>query len=291
MNRTLVSRSILAAMFVCSTLFANAQTTTTPQHPSRPARVDWQLVWSDEFNGTDGTSPDATKWTYDLGAGAFGGVPGWGNGELESYTNRTVNVQQKGGNLVITAQPESYTGSDGYTRQYTSARIKTQGLYTTAYGRIEARIKIPYGQGIWPAFWMLGNDIDTNGWPTCGEIDIMENIGKEPSTVHGTIHGPGYSGANGIGASYSLTGKNFSDAFHIYTIEWTPNRIQFMVDNTVYATRTPADLPAGTKWVYDHPFFIILNVAVGGGWPGNPDSTTVFPQQMLVDYVRVYALK
>ena len=179
-----------------------------PTHPTRPERVDWQLVWSDEFNGTDGSSPDATKWTYDLGAGAFGGVPGWGNSELESYTNRTTNVQQKGGNLVITAQKESYTGTDGYTRQYTSARMKTEGLYTTTYGRIEARIKLPYGQGIWPAFWMLGNDIDTSGWPTCGEVDIMENIGKEPTTVHGTIHGPGYSGGSGITAHYDLTGKN-----------------------------------------------------------------------------------
>lgn len=295
MNRAIFSLAVLLAFAGCS-LSSPAQTVVNPQRSSRPERVDWKLVWSDEFNGPDGSSPDPTKWTYDLGAGVFGGVPGWGNNELESYTNRAVNVQQKGGYLVITAQQENYTGSDGVARQYTSARIKTQGLYDVEYGRIEARIKIPAGQGIWPAFWMLGNDINTNTWPSCGEIDVMENIGKEPSIVHGTIHGPvstggDYFGGSGIGAHYSLTGQNFSDDFHIYTIEWTPNRIQFLVDNNVYETRTPADLPSNGTWVFAHNFFILLNVAVGGGWPGNPDSTTVFPQQMLVDYVRVYQMK
>ncbi len=257
--------------------------TSNPGRPLRPERVakSYVMVWSDEFNGTDGSSPDSSKWSYDTGAG------GWGNQELEYYTNRTVNVQQKGGNLVITAQKESYQGSS-----YTSARIKTQGLYDHGYGKFEARIKIPYGQGIWPAFWMLGNDITSVGWPTCGEIDIMENIGKEPSTVHGTIHGPGYSGANGIGSAYSLpSGQKFSDDFHIYSIEWEPTEIRFYVDGNLYATRSPSEIPSGDKWVYDHNFFIILNVAVGGGWPGNPDTTTVFPQQMLVDYVRVYEMK
>jgi beta-glucanase (GH16 family) len=246
---------------------------------SRPERVtkSWTMVWSDEFNGPDGSSPDPSKWTYDLGAG------GWGNGELETYTNSTTNVLQKGGNLVITAVK---SGSS-----YTSARIKTQGLFDHGYGRIEARIKIPYGQGIWPAFWMLGNDIATRQWPACGEIDIMENIGKEPSTVHGTIHGPGYSGENGIGSPFSLASGKFSDDFHIYAIEWEPNQIRFYVDSNLYATRTPADLPQGTNWVYAHNFFIILNLAVGGYWPGNADATTVFPQTMLVDYVRVYEMK
>jgi beta-glucanase (GH16 family) len=139
---------------------------------------------------------------------------------------------------------------------------------------------------------MLGNDIGSVGWPTCGEIDIMENIGKEPSTVHGTIHGPGYSAEHGIGSPFTLSnGQKFSDDFHVYAIEWQPDRIHFYVDSNLYATRTPADLPQGTNWVYAHEFFIILNVAVGGGWPGNPDKSTVFPQQMLVDYVRVYDRK
>ena len=253
---------------------------------SQASTTKWTLVWSDEFNGPDGSAPDPTKWKFDLGG------KGWGNNELESYTNRSVNIQQKGGNLVITALKENYTGPDGIARDYTSARIKTEGLFDHGYGRIEARIKIPYGQGLWPAFWMLGNDIATTNWPTSGEIDIMENIGKEPSTVHGTIHGPGYSGDKGISSPYSLPdGKKFADDFHLYAVEWELNQIRFYVDDHLYATRAPADLPAGTKWVYEHPFFIILNVAVGGGWPGNPDSTTVFPQVMLVDYVRVYEKK
>jgi beta-glucanase (GH16 family) len=184
---------------------------------------------------------------------------------------------------------EKYKGPDGVTRNYTSARLKTLGRFSQTYGRFEARIKIPKGQGIWPAFWMLGDDIIKSGWPASGEIDIMENIGKEPALVHGTIHGPGYNGAGGIGSSYALPDKRpFADDFHIYAVEWEPNAIRFYVDKDLYATRTPAELPPGGKWVFDHPFFILLNVAVGGGWPGSPDASSVFPQEMLVDYVRVY---
>ena len=165
-------------------------------------------------------------------------------------------------------------------------------LYTSAsygYGRFEARIKIPRGQGLWPAFWILGNDIDTAGWPKCGEVDIMANIGKEPGINHGSMHGPGYSGANGLTAELTLPGgAAFADAFHIFSLEWEPSVARFYVDGTLYETRTPADIPAGTTWVYDHPFFLLLNVAVGGSWPGDPDATTMFPQTMLVDYVRVY---
>jgi beta-glucanase (GH16 family) len=246
----------------------------------------WILVWSDEFNGAGGSLPDPAKWVMETGG------KGWGNQELETYTNRPVNAQQKGGSLVITARQENYKGADNITRDYTSARMKTQGLFEHEYGRVEARIRIPFGQGIWPAFWMLGDDIGPIGWPTCGEIDIMENIGKEPSIVHGTIHGPGYSAGKGIGSPFSLpSGQTFSDDFHVYAIEWEPDQIRFYVDDNLYATRTPADLPQGTKWVYNHKFFIILNVAVGGGWPGNPDKSTVFPQEMLVDYVRVYDRK
>ena len=176
--------------------------------------------------------------------------------------------------------------------QYSSARLVTKGKFDYKTGRFEARIRIPAGQGMWPAFWMLGNNIDQVGWPTCGEIDIMENIGREPSIVHGTIHGPGYSGGNSIGAQYTLpNGQRFSDDYHIYKVEWEPNAIRWYVDGNIYQTRTPSSLPAGTNWVYDHPFFLILNVAVGGGWPGNPNQTTVFPQMMLIDYVRVYKLR
>jgi beta-glucanase (GH16 family) len=244
----------------------------------------WKLVWSDEFNGADGSPVDASKWIAETGGN------GWGNDELEYYTARPQNAVQHGGNLVIKAIQEKYTGADGVTRDYTSARLKSQGKFSQKYGRFEARIKIPRGQGIWPAFWMLGDDIDKHGWPKCGEIDIMENIGKEPALVHGTIHGPGYSGDKGPSAPYSQPNDQpFAGDFHVYAVEWEKKAIRFYVDDHLYATRTPADLPKQTKWVYQHKFFILLNVAVGGGWPGNPDSTSVFPQTMLVDYVRVYS--
>lgn len=243
----------------------------------------WNLVWSDEFNGRRNAAVDGTKWTAEVGGG------GWGNNELQYYTNRVENAYHAGGHLVIKALREKYTGADKVTRDYTSARLITKNKFAAAYGRFEARIKITYGQGIWPAFWMLGTNIDSVGWPSCGEIDIMENVGKEPSTIHGTVHGPGYSGANGIGSPYSLrNNKRFADRFHVFAAEWEPNVIRFYCDGILYKTITPVDLPAEKTWVYNHPFFIILNVAVGGNWPGNPDESTVFPQTMLVDYVRVY---
>lgn len=246
-------------------------------------RTLWKVVWSDEFNAPNGSPVDPTKWISETGGG------GWGNNELEYYTNRLANVSQQNGNLVIQVLQEKYIGADGVSRNYTSGRLKTQGKFSQAYGRFEARIKIPRGQGLWPAFWMLGDDVDKAGWPACGEIDIMENIGKEPALVHGTIHGPGYSGANGIGSPTALPGNNpFADDFHLYAVEWEPNKIRFYVDEHLYETRAPADLPPGAKWVYDHPFFILLNVAAGGDWPGNPDASSTFPQTMLVDYVRVY---
>ena len=239
----------------------------TPQPP--PA---WRLVWHDEF---DGAVLDTTKWVRETRGN------GWGNAELEFYTDRVENARLENGYLVIEARHELFGN-----QAYTSARLKTQGLGAWTYGRIEARIQIPRGQGLWPAFWMLGDDIAQVGWPTCGEMDIMENIGKEPGTVHGTVHGPGYSGANGISNAYALTSGAFADSFHVFAIEWQPSVIQWFVDGTLYKTVLPANLPG--RWVYDHPFFILLNVAVGGYWPGNPDSTTVFPQTMRVDYVRVY---
>ena len=240
-----------------------------------PACAAWRVIWSDEFDGPAGSAPDASKWNYDLGGG------GWGNKELEVYTNQTDNVFLDGnGNLVIQAM----NTQNGFT----SARLKTQDRFNVQYGRIEARIKIPFGQGIWPAFWMLGSDIGTVGWPKCGEIDIMENIGKEPSIVHGSMHGPGYSGNTPLTAKYTLAGGKFSDDFHVYSIEWAPERVDFFVDGNKYYTVTQNDLPKGTTWVYDHPFFMLLNVAVGGTWPGNPDATSTFPQRMLVDWVRVW---
>lgn len=251
----------------------------------KPAADGWVLVWSDEFDGAAGSGPDQTKWNFDIGGG------GWGNNELQSYTSRTQNAFLDGdGNLVIRAIKENFTGTDRIARNYTSSRLLTRGKFTIKFGRIEARLKVPFGQGIWPAFWMLGNDIDTAGWPTCGEVDIMENIGREPAIAHSTLHGPGYSGASPLTGSFALpAGQRYADDFHIFAVEWEADEIRFFMDGNLYHTRKPSDIPAGRKWVYDHPFFMILNVAVGGNWPGSPDDTTTFPQSMLVDYVRVYS--
>ncbi len=274
---------ILASLGSCGSGGSGGSTGTSD--PSTPYNWNgtWTLVWSDDFSGPDGSSPDPSKWAFDVGGG------GWGNQELETYTSRTQNAQIQGGNLVITAIKEDYTGTDGIARNYTSARLKTKSKFSQQYGKFEARIKIPTGQGIWAAFWMLGNNIDTAQWPTCGEIDIMENVGNEAYTVHGSLHGPQYSGANPLTSSYSVTGAKLSDDFHVYAVEWEPKVVRFYVDGNLYSTRTPADIPSGATWVYDHPFFLLMNVAVGGAWPGSPDATTVFPQSMVVDYVKVYS--
>jgi beta-glucanase (GH16 family) len=269
--------SLLIAASVFSLAPVAAQTTA-----SQTARPGWRLVWSDDFNGSNGSPPDPAMWTLVTGGN------GWGNNELEYYTDRIQNAYQQDGNLIIKVLAEKFT-ANGVTRNYTSARLTTKAKFRQMYGRFEASIRIPRGQGIWPAFWMLGDDVDSVGWPACGEIDIMENIGKEPATVHGTIHGPGYSHERSIGAPFSLpAGQRFADDFHVYAVEWEAQAIRFYVDDHLYETRTPADLPPGTRWVYDHPFFILLNVAVGGDWPGSPDASSVYPQTMLVDYVRVY---
>ncbi len=246
----------------------------------------WTLVWSDEFNGPEGSMPDASKWSIVKDGSGFG------NHELEYYTDRSANLHLEKGNLVITARKESYTGADGATREYTSARLETAGHFQQEYGRYEARIKIPRGQGIWPAFLMLGSDIGKVGWPACGEIDIMENVGFEPSKVHGSLHGPQYSGDNPLTGAYTLPDHAaFSDAFHVFAVEWEPQVIRFYVDNILYETQTIDSIPSHKHWAFDHPFFVLLNVAVGGQWPGNPDASTSFPTSMLVDYVRVYQLK
>lgn len=250
------------------------------------AAQNWRLTWADEFNGRLNAAPDSSKWDYEIGGS------GWGNHELQYHTNRRANAYLDGkGHLIIKAIKETYTGANGVRRDYTSARLVTKGKFVQTYGKVVARIKLPYGQGIWPAFWMLGNNIEEKdvGWPRCGEIDIMENIGKEPSIIHGSLHGPGYSGTKPLTGFYTLPNrKRFADDFHTFAIEWEANAIRFYVDNKLYQTKTPGDVPAGSRWVFDHPFFIILNIAVGGDFPGNVDDTTHFPQTMLVDYVRVY---
>jgi beta-glucanase (GH16 family) len=263
------------AIVLLSALCCRCGGTATPTSSNTPPATSPQ-TWADEFDGPANTLPDPSKWTYDLGNNN-----GWGNRELETYTNSLQNVHLDGaGRLVI------HVDRSGST--YTSARIKTQGLISARYGRIEARIRLPFGPGIWPAFWMLGTNITTVGWPQCGEIDIMENIGREPSINHGSIHGPGYSGGNSISVLYTLpAGTRFSDDFHVFAVQWAPQTITFFVDGTAYRTVTPSSLPPGASWVFDNPFFVILNVAVGGNFPGSPDDTTQFPQEMLVDYVRV----
>ena len=247
------------------------------------------LVWSDEFNGPADGQPDPANWTYDTGAGGFG------NDELETYCAWASNAAP-----CSAAHPNAYVGGDGSLHivaraagngVYTSARLKTAGLKSFQYGRIEARIRIPQGQGIWPAFWMLGDDIARVNWPACGEFDIMENVGKTPSVVYGSIHVPG---AN-LTRSFPLPGGHIlASEFHRYGMIWTPGKASFYIDSpaNTYATYSKAELPAGAAWPFDgRKAFVLLNVAVGGRWPGNPDATTKFPQEMLVDYVRVYAMR
>lgn len=257
----------------------------------------WTLVWSDEFNAPAGP-PDPKNWTYDRGA------RGWGNNELEHYcapddntppcNASTPNIRLDGkGNLVITAIRTTGGTSDG-TSTWTSGRMKTLGLREFQYGRIEARMKLPVGAGLWPAFWMLGTNMATNHWPACGEQDIMEWVPQyTPNQTSSTIHGPGYSGRKGIGSKFAFAkGGRVDDAkFHVYGVIWSEDRMQFYRDEYTkpFFTITPADLPPGTEWAYNHPFFLLLNLAVGGNFPKpGPDSTTPSPAVVLVDYVRVY---
>lgn len=236
---------------------------------------NWQLVWSDEFDGTAGSLPNASNWSLDIGTGQ----DGWGNQELQVYTNNPENVSLDGqGNLVITA-----INNGG---RFSSARIKTQDLFEQQYGRFEARLKTPYGPGIWPAFWMLGSNFDEVGWPQSGEIDIMELRGQDPTTIQGSIHGPGYSGGNPITKGYKLPTGRFDAEYHLFAIEWDRDKIDFFVDDFLYQRIERTDPPG--QWVFDQPFFMILNVAVGGNYVGFPSPQTPFPQRMIVDYVRVY---
>jgi beta-glucanase (GH16 family) len=238
-----------------------------------------KLVFVDNFE-VDGTL-DSAKWAYDTGTGDNG----WGNNELQYYSDRLENVEVKDGMLHITALQESYMGSG-----YTSGKVLTRGLFETKYGRFEARIKLPWGQGLWPAFWLLGDDAEgTVIWPKIGEIDIMEYVGQEPTIAHGSIHGPGYSAGEAVTKSYTLENSRFDTDFHVFGIEWGPNYINYYIDDVLYNQITPKDLPEGTKWVFnDNQFYLILNMAVGGSFVGSPNAETEFPQKMVVDYVKVY---
>lgn len=255
-----------------------------------PPGTAFSLIWSDEFNSVAGAPPDPTKWNFDLGNG------GWGNAEIENYTNSSANAFQDGrGNLVIRAIRDSQGN-------YSSARLQsgapTASSHTAdlswQYGRIEARMKLPFGKGVWPAFWMLGENIASTPWPGCGEIDIMENFGafnNNAGVNNGTAHGPGYSGASGLTAAYSLPfGRKVYDDYHVYAIEWSADSISWFVDGVSYKTITPSSLPASAPWVFNSNFFILLNLAIGGPgtFLGTPDASVTFPQDLLVDYVRVY---
>ncbi|MER5532016.1 family 16 glycosylhydrolase [Streptomyces sp. NPDC002677] len=255
-----------------------------PAHRAEAADAGAAAVtFSDTFDGAAGSAVNSSKWTLETGDNV-------NNHEREYYTSGTNNAALDGqGHLVITAKKENPANYQCWygTCQYTSARMNTSGKFSAQYGHVEARMKIPRGQGMWPAFWMLGTDIGSVGWPNSGEIDVMENVGFEPSTIHGTIHGPGYSGSAGIGAGYTLpNGQAFADAFHTFAVDWAPNSITWSVDGIAYQTRTPADV-GGNTWAFNKPFFLILNLAVGGYWPGDPNSSTAFPAQLVVDSVSV----
>lgn len=247
----------------------------------------WELVWSDEF---EQPSINSAWWTFEKGNNG-----GWGNNELEYYTDKPSNasIQKVDGtsSLVITARKEEVRDG-GKTYQYTSARMVTKDKVTMKPGqKIEIRAKLPQGQGIWPALWLLGDNIDQVPWPACGEIDIMELIGHQPGTVYSTVHGP-VTGGPGVGQGFSLPeGQKFADGFHVFTFEWHPHHLEFLIDGQLFfvAPRNKIEDERGaSEWVYDHPYFLILNVAVGGNWPGSPDATTVFPQSMAVDSIRIY---
>ena len=247
------------------------------EEQTEPVSTGWELTWSDEFEGSAGSAP-ADHWVADVGG------DGWGNEQLEYNTDRVDNAFLDGsGNLVIRAQVEDYEGN-----AYTSARLTTNGTLAFGNSRIEARIKVPEGVGIWPAFWLLGDDFDEVGWPTCGEIDILETKGEDPQTVITTVHGPGYSGGEGVGTSTVLPDTSASEDFHVYAVDIDDEHLVWWIDDQRVHTVRIGDIPGGTAWAFDNEWFIILNVAVGGSFLNPPDDTTPFPADLVVDYVRVY---
>lgn len=268
-------------------VFAQSAQTNLGPLPPGALRPGWELRWHDEFSAPYGTPVDARRWNFETGGW------GWGNGEQQYYTGRRSNAWVDGsGRLVITARAENENTplicAGGLRCKYSSARLNTKGKFEQQYGRIEARIKVAPGQGLWSAFWMLGAGFPEVRWPAAGEIDIMEQVGREPNRVHGTLHGPLYSAAEGLTGHTTLP-HPAADDFHVYAVEWSENEIRWLLDDVVYQTRTPADLPEGAKWVFNQPFHVILNLAVGGGFAGYPNDSTRFPGQMLVDYVRAYS--
>ena len=242
------------------------------------ALEEWQLVWADDFEGDSLQTLDTSKWVYDIGRGDNG----WGNGELQYYTDRIRNAHMDGsGHLLIRAYREGYEGAE-----YTSARVKTKDKMEQRYGKFEARIKAPTGMGIWPAYWLLGSNIDKVGWPQCGEIDVMEVIGEAPNEIHGSLHGPGHSAGEAITETFTLDSGHFDDKFHVFSVEWNADSIVFFVDQTPYQTVKREGIKG--EWVYNTPFFMLMNLAIGGTYVGYPEPDEVFPKELVIDYVRVY---
>ena len=276
-NRTSLA---LAALLLCACSSASIKSTPSP--------VAWTQVWSDEFDGAAGASIDATKWSYQTTDGCKEGLCGWGNNEKEYYTDAAENISLNGhGQLMIVARtaPAGLTCYYGPCR-YTSAKVTTRDKMLAQPGRVVARIKLPRGQGLWPAFWMLGHGFPVTPWPACGELDIMENKGSQPATTSSAVHGPGYFGATPFAHSNTLASG--ADDFHTFAVEWDSLAVQFFVDNTAHYTITHSAIEQFGKSILDQPFFLILNLAVGGNFDGDPRSDAIFPATMLVDYVRVY---
>jgi beta-glucanase (GH16 family) len=246
--------------------------------PEPPVVGDWKLTFNDEFDGPAGSAPDPANWVHDVGGN------GWGNQQLEFNTAERANSRLDGdGHLVISTLRQRFGNND-----YTSARLRSEGRFEHGYGRFEASIKLPTGAGLWPAFWLLSTEHDTVGWPECGELDIMELRGSEPGVVHGSAHGPGYSGANPKTNKYQLgADRSFADGFHTFALEWSPGEVHWFVDGKHFHAIRQAEMPREHRWVFDGEMFLILNVAVGGWFGGDVDDS-VFPQTMEVDYVRVY---
>ncbi len=247
-------------------------------------------MWSDEFEGAAGTPIDTSRWRYDIGDGCPG-ICGWGNAEREYYTSDTSNIALNGqGQLAIVARvaPVGLTCYYGPCK-YTSAKITTKGKREVLPpGRVEARIRLAVGQGLWPAFWMLGTDIDTRGWPQCGELDIMEYRGSAPSTASSAIHGPGYSGDTPFVQPNTLTSGSYAADFHTFAVEWDASAIKYFIDDKLYYNVSRGAVELRGEWVFDKTFYVILNQAVGGNFDGDPQSDAIFPATMLIDYVRVY---
>lgn len=258
-----------------------ARTTALAAAPGVPK--NYYVVWSDDFSGSAGRAPDPNKWSYQTGGG------GWGNHELETYTSRPTNAALDGhGHLKITARRETYTGSDGITRAYTSARITTQYRFSFGYGAMAARIKVPAGRGLWPAFWALGNDITQAGWPWCGEIDVMETQ-NSATTLSTNVHGPDLNKNVAWQHQTLVRGNQLAGGFHVYAATWTPDSITFALDGKPAGVVQRSALKPGQVWPFDGRFFLLLNLAVGGDGPGvSPNAQTPMPASMVVDWVRVW---